>query len=292
LILLPAGFGRLRTGIALYALACIGAFVITSPVGSNVDRLGELFAGPAAAAALWPRRRVVFGLLALPLAYWQLQAPIRDVVVASGDPSVAAAYYAPLERFLDRQLGGPFRIEIPFTENHWEAARVTPRFAIARGWERQLDAGQNGLFYRGTLTSAAYRRWLHYDAIRFVALADAPLDYSAKQEAALIRAGQPYLEPVMRAAHWRVYAVAAATPLASGPATLTRLEGQGFTLRFARPGTSEVRIRFTPYWAARGGCVSRAPGGFTLVSSARSGVVRVVASFSLERIFEHGMRCG
>ena len=35
------------------------------------------------------------------------------------------------------------------------------------------------LFYGGTLTAASYDAWLHQLAVRFVAVPDAPLDYSA-----------------------------------------------------------------------------------------------------------------
>ena len=62
----------------------------------------------------------------------------------------------------------------------------------------------------------------------------------------------------MRSAHWRVYAVAHATPIATGVARLTRLGPDTLTLRARSPGSVLLRVRFTPYWAlVRGsGCVS------------------------------------
>ena len=111
---------------------------------------------------------------------------------ARGDPSVHASYYDGLLRFLHgRQAAeGPFRIEIPFTDNHWESAHVAPTVPLARGWERQLDRKVNGLFYDGRrLTGQRYLRWLHDNAVRYVALADAPIDYSAAAEAKRIRNG-------------------------------------------------------------------------------------------------------
>ena len=54
--------------------------------------------------------------------------------------------------------GGPFRVEIPFTDNHWESRWVAPHVPLARGWERQLDRERNALFYDGRpLTPARYR---------------------------------------------------------------------------------------------------------------------------------------
>ncbi len=276
-LLAAAAPPALRAGVVLYALACVAAYAVPTAVGGNAVRLGALFAGPLAAAALGGDRRRLLALLALPLAYWQLQAPIRDVVVAHGDPSTTAAYYAPLERLLAR--GGPRRIEVPFTREHWEAAFLAPRVALARGWERQLDIADNGLFYRRSgLTAAAYAAWLAANGVSVVALADAPLDYSAVGEAALIRRGLPFLRPLARLAHWRVYAVVGAPPLASPPARLVAAGPDRFVLRFARAGTSVVRLRFTDYWVpGGGGCAGRAPGGFTAVTAAQAGRLTVVA---------------
>ena len=53
-------------------------------------------------------------------------------------------------RFLARAAAGHgVRVEIPFTDTHWEAYRVASEFPLARGWERQLDRDDNGLFYDG-----------------------------------------------------------------------------------------------------------------------------------------------
>ena len=289
IVVLAAVAPALRPGLALYAAACIVAFAVPTPVGGNVVRLGALFAGPLAAAALGPDRRQALALLALPLAYWQLQAPIRDVILAHGDPSTRTSYYVPLARFLATRPG---RIEVPFTREHWEAALLAPRVALARGWERQLDIAANGLFYRPGLSAAAYAAWLRATAVAYVALPDVPLDYSARAEAALIGAGQGYLRPVARLAHWRVYAVAGAPALASAPARLSALGTGGFTLRFARAGTSLVRLRFTDYWIPpRGGCVRPGAGGFTAVTAPGPGTVRVGTSLDLVRRLRGGGGC-
>ena len=100
---------------------------------------------------------------------------------------------------------------------------MAPRFPLARGWERQLDIKYNSLFYNGTLTAATYHTWLHKLAVRFVAVSDADLDYSAHEETALIDRGLPYLRLVFRSAHWHVYAVDHPTPIAQGAATLQTL---------------------------------------------------------------------
>ncbi|MEA2149449.1 MAG: hypothetical protein QOD69_1279 [Solirubrobacteraceae bacterium] len=278
--LLPARERALRIGACLYALACIAAFAVATPLGGNVSRLGALVAGPVVLGALAGRRRpALLVAVALPLAYWQLYPAVRDVARAAGDPSVAAAYHAPLVRFLERRPG-TFRVEIPFTENHWEAARVAPHIPLARGWERQLDRRYGALFYDGSLRAASYRAWLDEHAVAYVALPDVALDYAGRDEARLVARGLPYLRPVWHDAHWRVFAVRDPAPLvqgrARGPIELT---GDGFTLRARRSGTALVRVRATRWWrvTAGRGCVARGPGGMTTLRVLAPGIVRVQA---------------
>ncbi len=282
----------LRAGVVVYAAATLCVYVISSPIGSNIARLGTLAAAPLAALAWWPARRTLLALSALPLLYLGWQAPVRDVANASADPSTTAAYYKPLLRFLSGANGPPFRIEIPFTASHWEAFRVAPRFALVRGWERQLDIADNAIFYRGRLTAAGYERWLHDNAVRFVAVADASLDYSARAEVALIDRGVPYLREVMRSTHWRVYAVAGATPVVGAPATLQAMGPDWLALRTPRPARILVRVRYSPYWALTRGSGCVAPdGAYTRVTLRRAGKARLGIDFSPWRIGARSPRC-
>jgi hypothetical protein len=279
-------------GIGLYVAGTAISFAVPSAVGSNSVRLAELLAGPLAALLLWPRRKLLLVAAALPLLYLQWHAPVRDVSNAGG-PAMTSAYYRPLLSFLSSQNGPPFRIEIPFTKFHWEAYAVAPDFPIARGWERQLDIKYNNLFYRGGLTPATYERWLHRLAVRFVAVADAPLDYSAKAERALIDHGLRYLRLVWRARHWRVFAVEDPTPIVQGDARLDKLGPNSLQLTGERPGTALIRVNFTPYWAVTegSGCVSPA-GQFTALTVRRPGPIRLGIEFSLARIRSTSPRCG
>jgi hypothetical protein len=282
----------LRAGAALYALGCLASYAVASPVGSNVTRLAALVAGPLAALLWWPRRKVALLVAALPLLYLQWQAPVRDVSTADDNREVTSAYFKPMMTYLSRQRGAPFRIEIPFTLFHWEAYAVAPEFPLARGWERQLDTEDNALFYSGRLTPARYVTWLHDVGVRYVAVADAELDYSAKQEVALIDRGLPYLRLVFRSAHWRVYAVKDPSSIAQGAATLTALGPNWLDLQARTTGTTLIRVRWSPYWAiTRGsGCVSKA-GDFTRLTSPRPGPVHIAISFALSRIGATSARC-
>jgi hypothetical protein len=308
--LIPAAQGRgarlLRNGALLYALALIGAYVLRTPVGGNVDRLGALAAGPLAACALLPGASGGFGswrgralaVLAPFLLYWQANAPVSDFLAADSDPAVHASYYAPLLGELDRLHVGygatPARIEVVPTADHWEARFIAARVAIARGWERQLDNRRNALFYeRAPLNAPRMRAWLSDEAISLVALSDAPLDYSGRAEAKLLRGGrQAFAREIWSSAHWRLFAVPGAA-LAQPPAVLTQLGSDSFTLRAPGAGTFTARVRYTPYWRlARGpGCVRRAGGDWTALQIPRAGSFHVVIDFSLARVVHHAARC-
>jgi hypothetical protein len=288
-MLLPTRERALRIGAGIYALACIAAFAFATPLGGNVTRLGALVAGPVVLGALAGRRRpALLVAVALPLAYWQLYPAVRDVARAAGDPAVAASYYTPLLRHLGGRPRESFRIEIPFTENHWEAARVAPQIPLARGWERQLDRHYGALFYDGTLSAATYRAWLDEHAVAYVALPDAALDYAARDEARLIDRGLPYLHQVWHDAHWRLFAVRGPAPLVDGRARgPIVLSSDGFALRARRAGTALVRVHSSRWWRVTAGqaCVQRGPGGMTLLRVFVPGTVRVRARLT-------GSSCG
>jgi len=325
--LIPFEQRALRAGTLLYAAVLIVAYVIPTPLGGNADRLGALLAGPIAACALAGRRprqtsagagrhaargavwalgvggwrpRLLLALAPL-LLYWQANAPLADFASAASDPAVHASYYAPLLGELQSLGVGyssrPARIEVVPTVDHWEARFLAPHVALARGWERQLDNARDALFYDEStpLTPARYRAWLSAEAISYVALPDAPLDYSARSEARLLEGGarSPYLREVWRSRHWRLFAVLSARALAQPPGILTQLGSDSFTLRVQRAGTFMVRVRFSPYWALASGhgCVDRAPGGWTQLQVRGGGSAHVVIDFSLARVFDHGPRC-
>jgi hypothetical protein len=281
----------LRAGAALYLLGCLAAYAIPTAVGSNAARLGTLAAGPVAALLWFPKRRRLLALAAAPLLFIQWQAAV-GVVIASDDPATANSYYTPLLDFLSAQKGPPFRIEIPFTSSHWESYAVATRFALARGWERQLDIKYNHLFYGGKLDAATYDAWLHSLAVRYVAVANTSLDYSARVEARLIDRGLPYLKLVMRSENWRVYAVADPTPIVSGAATLTVLGPNSVTIDAHRAGSALVRVRYSPYWSlgAGDGCVVQA-GQFTGLRLRHPGEMKLTIQFSVGRIGADSPRC-
>jgi hypothetical protein len=315
ILMLPTRESLLRRGAVLYLLALLLAYVVPSPMGSNAVRFGVLFvpatlagcvevkdiqrafarlsgwwqlarrADPARASrigrlpALW-----LMGLASASLLLWQIAGPLEQSVGASLNPASQYSFYVPAIRYLQSHGDGrPMRIEVPFTSSHWDATILGERFDLARGWERQLDTRYDELFYTQRLTANAYHAWLLETGVRYVALSDAPMDFSSRQEAALIRGGLPFLREVFTSANWRIYAVLGAQPLASGPGELTAMDDDGFTLQATHPGAFLVRVRYTPYWKITSGrgTVTESQGGWTEVSTDLPGEVSIDAEFSL-----------
>jgi len=285
---------QLRRVLAGYLLASTAILLLPNAMGGNAVRLGALFGGPVlAAVVLTHRPRVAPWFLALFMAgglYWQLTASVTQVARSVGDPSTSAAYFQPPARWLRAHGGEGMRIEVPPTANHWESAYLATDFDLARGWLRQLDTTREGIFYRedGRLGHTAYSRWLRGNAVSFVALPDATLDYSSLAERRLILSEPPYLDLRWSSPHWRIYEVRDPKPLvdpvAAAAAQVRRVGRQGFALNVTRPGEFLVRVNFTPYWSiARGeGCLLRR-GDWTLARATRPGVFLVSANFSLAR---------
>src|SRR4051794_11537180 len=285
--LLAPGRGTLWAAGLLYLAVLIGAFVVPSPFGQNALRLGVL-AGPSVLALAHRRRVPVLALavVGVGLLYLQWLPAVRAVAEAHGDPSTRDSFQAEARNFLTKVTKPGERVEVPMTMNHWEAADLAKYFPLARGWERQLDQKANPLFYdKSTLTAARYHAWLRENAVRWVALPNARLDYSARDEEALLERGARFLRPVYRTPRWRVGEVLGTDPPASDGARLLAAGPNWFEVDASRP--TVVRYRYTPYWSTSGACVRRAPGGWTSVEPDGEGVVLVRARFGIERRAKH-----
>jgi hypothetical protein len=290
---------QLRRVILGYALASTVIFLVPNALGGNAVRLGALFGGPVLAAVLLSRRPRAtvpiwfYGaVLAVTMAgslYWQVTASVSQIARSIGDPSTEASYFHPAAHWLRAHDAEGKRIEVPSTANHWEAAYLAPNFDLARGWLRQADTTRDDIFYdEGMLTTRSYGNWLRDNAISYVALPDAPLDYSSQVEKRLILSEPPYLKLRYTSEHWRIYRVIdtkpMVQPLDGGEAATMWVGREGFALDVTHPGLFLVRVNFTPYWSiSRGaGCLLRAgESGWTLARTTHTGVLRVDADLSL-----------
>ena len=298
---LPREERTLRAAAVLYGLACCAAYVIDSPMGGNAARFAGLLGAPLLVCALLvhgrPRGRLALAATAATLAgltFIQWSPPVRDAVKAFEDPSVDAAYYAPLNDFLRTAGGPPGRVEIPFTRSHWEAYEVGRDHPLARGWLRQADIERNGIFYGGALDSLTYGAWLSEHGVRWVALPDAKPDYSSYDERALIEAGLPYLELRARLEHWRVYEVtlpnAMVVPRSGARMEIEELGNDHVVLRALGAGEGTLRVGWSHYWKPDSGCVER-DGEWTRVIADRAGTVRLTMDFAPRRLVGRGRRC-
>jgi hypothetical protein len=290
---------QLRRVVVGYLLAGTLIWLTPNAMGGNAVRLGALFGGPVLAAVLLSRRPrpavptwLFVPVLVLAIAgslYWQLTASVTQIARSVGDPSTAKAYFHPAAQWLREHDAQGMRVEVPPTANHWESAYLAPKFELARGWLRQLDTTRDDLFYDdGPLTSAGYGTWLRSNAISYVALPDASLDYSSQEERQLILSDPSYLTLRFRSQHWRIYEVrdprSLVAPLGTAAAETLWFGRQGFALDVKHPGDFLVRVNFTPYWSiARGsGCILR-HGDWTVARASHPGIFRVAADFSVGR---------
>ncbi len=284
---------QLRWALAGYMIASTLIWLAPNPIGGNAVRLGALFGGPVLAAVILARRpRVSPWFLALFLAgglYWQVTASVSQIARSVGDPSTSPSYFRPPAQWLRAHGGSGIRVEVPPTANHWESAYLASQFELARGWLRQLDTTRDDIFYdENELTAASYGHWLRQNAISYVALPDAPLDYSSVTERRLILRDPSYLQLRWSSPHWRIYAVRNPEPLVDpmgAAAAHTLWVGrQSFGLDVTRPGEFLVRVNFTPYWSiSRGaGCLLRR-GEWTVARASHPGIFRVSADFSVGR---------
>jgi hypothetical protein len=290
---------QLRRVIVAYLLASTLIWLTPNALGGNAVRLGALFGGPVLAAVVLSRRpkasssapawlfALILGATMLGGLYWQLTASVTQIARSVGDPSTASAYFDPAKSWLRDHGGQGLRIEVPPTANHWESAYLAPSFELARGWLRQLDTTRDDIFYdESDLTTSSYGAWLRGNAISYVALPDAPLDYSSTAEQRLILSDPAYLKLRHRSEHWRIYEVLDPAPLVAplgmGRAQTLWVGRQGFALDVTRPGRFLVRVNFTPYWSITpgSGCILR-HGDWTVARAAHPGVFRVDADFSL-----------
>jgi hypothetical protein len=288
-----APHGRILAAFfAVWALVCLAAFAIPTPLGDNLTRLRGVLLPLVLTAALLARfrpRALAVAALAVAVVY-NLGPDASALPKRAGDTRTAQeSFWAPALDFLRTHATPDHRVEVVPTFGHWEAWWV-PRagFPLARGWYRQLDIVENPELYEPSVTRAGYRRWLHRMGVRYVLLPDARLGpLGARDEADLLRSGRSGLVPVFTSPDWRIYELRNATPLLTGPAAarLTALTHERVEGRVAAPGTYTLRIRSMPYWTVAGGdvCVEEAPDGMTRLVARAPGAFALAVGGPLDR---------
>ena len=283
-VLAPRGWRVVRRGGAVYAAGTLLSYLIPSPIGSNVERLALIFAPAVLLGALltverraW-RRRGALAVAVVASLFWLGSGTPTSFLLGTGQVPAWAADTAGVVHALDRLGADRTRVEVVPTQDHREAALLAPHVNLARGWNTQVDMERGRLFYDGTFSAAKYRPWLDHWAVGLVVLPAAEPDRYAEDEARLVHGRPAWLEPVWSDAHWRVYRVRDAVPLVSPPATVLRTGDAELDVRMAEPGSVTVRVAYSPWLHADGGCLTP-EGELTRLTVSAPGVYRIGSEY-------------
>ena len=282
----------LRSFFLVYAAACTAFFLIPTGIGENIVRL-RFVALPIAVLALSLRRwrPVLPAIITLVLATsWNITPLAFSYAHESADPSAVQAYWQPVTHFLQHHLDPSYRVEAVDTSGHWEAVYLPQAgIPIARGWFRQDDFPENALLY-DKLGPRAYLNWLHALGVRYVVLTDAPLDYSSRGEARLLRNGRSGLRVVRTFAHATVYSVPQARGIITGApgARVTRFDASAIAVTVPRAGNYRVAVRYSPYWHAKDACLERLADGMLGLDVERAGRVKIDFAVTAGRALSTG----
>ncbi len=262
----------LRAVFVGYGALAVVAFAVESPLGGNAVRLillmgAPLLLLPLAARGFRPRGLTVVCLAGMLL--WQTIPAVAGWRTSTEARAQDKTFWYPVIAFAEAHRDPDFRVQVVATADNWEAYYLARRdVPLARGWFRQDDFPANAVLY-DDLTPRRYAAWLRRTGVRYVFLPDDPLDYSATDEAALLRSGRSGLDEIAHIGAWTVYALPRPTPIAT-PAegiSVVALSSSSLTLRVSEPGVYRLRLRYTPYWRVQSGgaCASpREPWGTDL----------------------------
>ena len=246
----PRGWPTARALGAVYAVAVVGVWLVPSPIGTNITRLGLLFSAVLLTAAVCSGRARRVALATLGAAgglAWAIAVPILDAVRTHPDPIWDAAVDE-LVTELNRRGADLTRIEVIPAASHLDTAELAPRFTLARGWNRQADLSRHPMFYgRSPLDADTYRAWLDRWAVHYVVVAPGRIDAHAGTEADLVAGGLPALDLVWSEHGWQLFAVADPTPLVSPPAELVAIDPAHVTVRVPAAGEVTIRMLHSPW---------------------------------------------
>ena len=264
---------------AAYAAAVLAVYLVPSGLGENIARF-RYIAVPLAllvvALRRWRPLPVVLGLVALALA-WNAAPLAAGLVRGESDVTAKAAVWQGPIAYLHGHLRPGYRVEAVDTTEHWPAFYLAEAgIPLVRGWFRQDDFPFDAILYRH-LTAATYRRWLRQLSAAYVVLTSSPPDYSSRQEAALVRSGGAGLRRVWSSGEISIYAVPRPRPIVTGPGhpALLALRESRLLVRVTRGGAYRVAVRWSPYWHASTGCVSRTHDGMLRLRTLGAAKVRI-----------------
>jgi hypothetical protein len=250
----------IHLALGMAAISSVVLFLVPNPLGGNFMRFAQFFVVPMAIVGVptlplrWARAAAV---LAFGGVVWSVQFGVVATVQWAGDKSVEAEFHQPLiDEILARSADGKpvGRVEIPFTNNHWEAYFVASELPYARGWERQIDLDRNEELYDPELTRGEYHGWLLDNAVRWVAVPDVDLDEGGEPEGAVLEshAEIPWIDLVWWNGNWRLYEVLDYQPIVDPPAQLVSQTVAELVLATDTPGVVTLRYEYSEQLAIDG----------------------------------------
>ncbi|MFF4834715.1 MFS transporter [Streptomyces sp. NPDC001315] len=248
----PREWTTVRITAAVYGLAVLLVWLISSQIGSNITRLAMLFAGVTLVAALpfvVPRSRKWYAIVVALAGFagWIGFKSVDDIIHTTPAASWAREL-APLVNQLQEVGAEKGRVEVVPARSHREASALAPYVNLARGWNRQADMERNPLFYDDTLNSANYHEWLQRWAVHFVVVPkDEPDGDGGQRELQLVQRGLPYLKQVWGDANWQLFQVTDPAPLAEPNAVVDRAEQVELTIEVKKAGRILIRIPYSPW---------------------------------------------
>ena len=280
----------LRYVFVVYFAALVTSFLVPSAIGENIARM-RYAAIPLAVLVLSLRRwkPLVPCLVVLGLALsWNLTPLASSYAKGNADVTAQQSAWPATIAFLRAHLGTGYRVEAVDTSAHWPAVYLADAgIPLARGWFRQDDFPQNQLLY-SKLGSHAYLTWLRGLGVRYVVLTLAPPDYGARAEATLIRSGRAGLRAVFSTSRVSVYEVPDAQPIVTGPASpeVVALSQARIGVQVREGGRYRIAVRYSPYWRASMGCLSRGDDGMLRLQTRAARIVTIVFRVNASRALD------
>jgi hypothetical protein len=251
-----------RTVLAISLGASLLLTVVPNGLGSNFERFVWIWL-PVAVAATARARPSLTALVGAAAVMLGIIGSTKDLVVAA-QPLSQPSYFSNLIRELDRTPAlTNYRLEAVPDGAHVATYALLDHAMLARGFETQTDNKLNGVLQSASLTAAGYRAWLDENAVGYVLIDRSTL--ASGPEDKLVRAGNlPYLHEFWSDAHWRLFEVSAANPIAARPARIVDADQASITIATPGAGTFPLRIRWSRFLrirSARGDAARVEPDG-------------------------------
>lgn len=238
----------LRAALWLTVPAVLIISTVPNAMGSNLARL-VWFCLPVAVVAV-SRQRVWLALLLVALPLWSgVQRTYTDLR-NSVKPISSHSYYTPLANRLDRLPDlMDVRVEVVSHGAHAAYDALLNHANLARGWETQDDKALNAEILGKDLDASTYRHWLNENAVGYVALPTAFIDYDGEYD--LVSQRTPsYLTLIWRTPDWKLYRVDYPSTVVDPPAEILHASQASIVVDVPCACDIAVRVRFSKYLQA------------------------------------------